>query len=139
MRKPLGYLVVGSLLFTFTALAWAGENDALAIVNKSIKAYGSEKALAKQKAAKLKETGTYYGMGEGLPYMGVYAYQQPGQFRMEIQDVFTLVFNKDKGWVSGGGETKDMTKEQVAIQKGEQQVREMTSLLTLRDKAFTLA
>jgi outer membrane lipoprotein-sorting protein len=138
MRRSLGLLLVGSFLLAITAVASSGEKDALAVITKSIKASGGEKALEKHKAARLKESGTYYGMGDGLPYTGVYAYQQPGQFRMEIENVFTLVFNKDKGWVSAAGETKDMTKEQVAVQKGEQQVREMASLLVLRDTAFSL-
>jgi hypothetical protein len=132
-------LCVATLFFAGAYVGSTGDSkEARAVLEKSIKAVGGEKALAKHKAANLKEKGTYYGMGEGIPYTGSYAYQYPAQFRMEIESVFIIVFDTDKGWVSGGGEVKEMTKEQVAVQKGEQQVRYMSSLVPLRDKAFTL-
>src|SRR2546428_8816628 len=47
--------------------------DARAIVAKAIKAVGGEQKLEKFKAQTWREVGTYYGMGDGLPYTGNYA------------------------------------------------------------------
>lgn len=138
-RISIGLAVSAFCLIIIANVGWTGDDkEARSLINKSIAAAGGEKALEKHKAATLKEQGTYYGMGDGLPYSGNYAYQHPAQFRMEILNVFTQVFDTDKGWVSAGGDVKEMTKEQVAVQKLEQQVRHMTSLLPLRDKEFML-
>src|SRR6185503_2550966 len=107
-------LVAGMLAvcYSLAGVAHADDQaDALAIVAKSIKATGGEEKLAKYNAQTWKETGTYYGMGAGLPYTGNYAAQWPKQFRMEIETVFTIVINGDSGWVQAAGETNAMTAE----------------------------
>src|SRR5205807_2708706 len=93
MRKVVSVLVVGTFLLASVHLVCAGEDDARAIVNKAIQAAGGEKKLAKHNAVTMKEKGTYYGMGEGLPYTGNYSFQWPNQFRMEIEGVFLIVVN----------------------------------------------
>ncbi len=113
--------------------------DARAIVAKAIKACGGEEKLAKFNAERFKETGTYYGMGDGLPYTGNYAVQWPSQFRMEIVGVFTIVLNGDKGWMQTGGETREMTAEEIKIQQNEHHAGWITTLLPLKDKKFKLA
>ena len=115
------------ILFTMaivTAVTASSDNcradeKARAVVNKAIKAMGGEKKLAKHQAFRSKEAGTYYGMGEGIPYTGVYAVQWPGQFSMEIEGVFTIVLNKDKGWVKSTGNTVEMPEEQLKKQKSD--------------------
>jgi hypothetical protein len=77
-------------------------------------------------------------MGNGQPYTGKYAAQWPGQFRMEIVDVFTVVLDGDKGWIKSMGEIKEMSKEQIAAQRNDQRAGWMSSLLPLKDKAFGL-
>jgi outer membrane lipoprotein-sorting protein len=138
MRNILGVLCALSLILVGVRLAQAGEDDARAVVDKSIQAIGGEAKLAKHKAVTFSEKGTYYGMGKGQPYTGTYAIQWPGQFRMEILNVFTLVLDGDKGWVKSMGEVKEMTKEQLAAQQHNQRAGWMSSLLPLRDKAFQL-
>ena len=90
--------------------------DAKAIVAKAYAAVGGEKA-AKPLGATWKEEGTYYGMGDGLPYTSTCAMQPPDRFRMEIVGVFTIVIDGDKGWNGAGGGTAEMTKEQLDAQK----------------------
>jgi hypothetical protein len=132
-------LFAGSWMLMAAGLALSGESDARAIVDQSIKAVGGEAALAKHNTATWTETGTYYGMGEGgFPFTGKYFAQMPNKFRMEIEGVFTIVYNGDKGWMQGGGETKDMTKEQLAKQKLDQRAEWMAHLLPLKEKAFSL-
>jgi hypothetical protein len=127
------------MALAWSGLAWSGEEaDAKAIVAKAIKAMGGEANLAKHKAATWTEKGTYYGMGNGLPFTGKYAMRAPDHFRMEIEGVFIIVLAGDKGWIHSGGETKAMTDEQLAVQKNDHRAGFITSVLPLKDKAFTL-
>jgi hypothetical protein len=138
MRQSVGTLlavVVGVLAVTS---ARADDDKARAIVDKAIKALGGAEKLGKYKAATWNQDGTYYGMGKGLPFKGKYATQWPDQFRMEIEGVFTIVLNGDKGWTKMGDETKAMTKEQLAQQKTEHRAGHLASVLPLKNKAFQL-
>src|SRR5262249_54218211 len=83
--------------------------------------------------------GTFYGMGDGLPYTGIYAIQWPDQFRMEIENVFIVVLNGDKGWIKAQGETREMTAKEMAEQKENHYGGWGTTLLPLKDKAYKLA
>jgi hypothetical protein len=134
-------LLVSCLVLGFAGVARADDQaDCRAVVDKAIKALGGQGKLSKYKAATWKEKGVYHGMGTPLPYMGKYAVQWPGQFRMEIEGVFTIVLNGDKGWVkTEGGEVTEMTKDQLAEQKEQHYAGWVTRLLPLKDKAFQLA
>ena len=139
MRKTLSILVVGTLLLAWSGVARSGgDDDAREIVNKAIKAMGGEKALAKHQTATWTEKGTYYGMGDGLPFTAKYSMQLPDKFKMEIEGVFTLVMNGDKGWISSSGDTKEMSKEELAAQKSDHRAGYIAMLVPLKDKAFTL-
>jgi hypothetical protein len=139
MRKTFGFLTAGTLLVVWSGVAWSGEDaDPRAIVAQAIKAMGGEKNLAKHKAVTWSAKGTYYGMGDGLPYTGKYAVRVPNHFRMEIEGVFIIVFAGDKGWIHAGGDTKEMTDEQFGVQKNDVRAEGITSILPLKDKAFTL-
>jgi hypothetical protein len=138
MRQSLGLLLAVVLGVGGVTAARADEGKARAIIDKAIKTMGGAKKPGKNKAATWSEEGTYYGMGRGLPYKGKYASQGPDQFRMEIEGVFTIVLNGDKGWTKMGGETKAMTKEQLAQQKVEHRAGWMATILPLQDKAFML-
>jgi hypothetical protein len=135
LRQPT---FVGAVVMACVGLAWAGEDDARAIVRQSIDAIGGEASLAKHKAQTFTEKGTYYGAGEGLPFTGHYAVQWPDKFRMEIEGVFTVVLSGDKGWLKMGDDVKEMNDEQLATQRHDHKAGWMSSLLPLLDKAFTL-
>lgn len=139
MRKTMGALLAGIVILGGGNLIRSGEgDDGRALVEKAIKAMGGADKLEAHKSATFQGKGTYYGMGDGLKYMGKYAYVWPDKFRMDIEGVFTIVLNGDKGWLKEGGETKDMTKEQLAQQQMDQKAGWITSLLPLKDKAFHL-
>ena len=139
MRKTLGILVVGTLLLAWSGIAQSGgDDDARGIVDKAIKAMGGEKALAKHQAATWTEKGTYYGMGDGLPFTAKYSMQLPNKFKMEIEGVFTLCLEGDKGWMKSDKGVTDMPKEEVEVQHLNQKAGWIMSLLPLKDKAYTL-
>lgn len=112
--------------------------DARALIDKAVKATGGKEKLAKYKAQTWNEKGTYHGMGKGQPYTGKYALQWPDKFRMEIEGVFTIVLDGDKGWIKLMDETKEMTKEQLTSQKESTYAGYVTSLVPLEDKSYTL-
>jgi hypothetical protein len=63
----------------------------------------------------------------------------PGQFKREVVGVFTIVVNNDRGWVQAGGETRDMTPEELNPHSAEMYVGWISTLLPLKDKKFKLA
>jgi len=137
MRK-----LIGITLFFVLPLMGLGrvcaDDQAKDIIAKAIKAAGGEDSLAKHNIVTFKETGIYYGMGDGIPYSGKYAIQRPDKFRMEIEGVFTLVSNGDKGWMSNMGQTNEMNKEQLAEQKNSHHASNVATLLPLKDKEYSL-
>ncbi|HEV3003474.1 MAG TPA: hypothetical protein VGX78_03390, partial [Pirellulales bacterium] len=90
-----------TLVVSFSWVAAAGgdeRGDALAIVKKGISAAGGAEKLAKANAQTWKEEGTYYGMGEGVPFTSNCAVQFPDRFKMEIESFFLIVLDGDMGW-----------------------------------------
>jgi outer membrane lipoprotein-sorting protein len=130
--------IASGVLLLATGLVWSDDESARSLVDKAIQAAGGAKNLAKHKAATFSEKGTYYGMGDGLPFSGKYAIQRPKQFRMEIVDVFTIVLNGDKGWMKSQDNTKELSKEELQQQQTEARAGAIGSLLPLKNKAFNL-
>ncbi len=132
-------LTVG-LLFVGVGLVRSGEDkDARAIIDKAIKAAGGEAKLDKLKAITGKEKGVYYGMGEdGFPYTANFAIQWPDKFRLEVEGVFTIVLDGNKGWTRMGDTVKEMGKDELALQILNHRAGLINSLTPLKDKAFQL-
>ncbi len=105
-----------------------------AIIDKAIKASGGAEKLAKYKAMTWNEKGMYFGMGEGVPYTGKYSVQWPDKFRMEIEGVFTIALNGDKGYMNG----EEMEKEQLEEQKENHYSGWVNTLLPLSDPSYKL-
>lgn len=55
----------------------------------------------------------------------------PNKFRMEIENVFTIILNGDQGWFVSMGNANDMTKEQIAEAKENRYSENTTRLLPL--------
>jgi hypothetical protein len=138
MRKVSVFCITFSLLLTWAGAAQPGDDDGRAIVNKAIMAGGGEAKLAKFESAIMKERGTYYGMGDGLPYTSVIHMKRPDRFKMEIEGVFTVCLDGDKGWMKSDKGVTDMPKEEVEVQHLNQKAGWIMSLLPLKDKAYTL-
>lgn len=132
-------IILAACFVTSVAVsATRADADAQQVINAAIKAAGGKNALAKFEKMTWKEEGTYYGMGEGLPYEGSYAVHFPGKFRMEIENVFTTVLDGDQGWVSSFGSVDEMTEEQIAEQKLQQHAAWVTQLTGIKGKDFEL-
>jgi hypothetical protein len=127
--------------FALTTLLSARADDAAdarALIDKAIKAAGGKDNLVKYKAQTWNEKGVYHGMGMAQPYTGKYAVVWPDKFRMEISGVFTLVLDGDKGWIKSGDETKEMSKEQLTSQQESMHAGNVSNLVPLEDKSYTL-
>src|SRR5438045_522437 len=96
MRGVCFGLFTIALVATFAS---AGQQDARAIIDRAIQATGGEENLKSFPAVTFAEKGTYHGLGKPLPYTGKYAIQLPDRSRMEIEGVFLMVANGDKGWI----------------------------------------
>jgi len=137
MRRFLCTAIALSVLLSWTGSAHSGGDDGRAIVAKSVEVCGGAAKLNKFHACTFTEKGTYYGLGEGLPYTGKYAVHRPSQFKMEIEGVFTMCVNGDTGWTSAAGMVKDMTKEELAAEQTNQRAGEISSLVpVVKNKMF---
>jgi hypothetical protein len=140
MRKIVCASLAFGLLLAGVGFVRSGDDkDARAIIVKAIKAAGGEAKLAKLKALTGKEKGTYYGMGEdGIAYTANFAIQWPGQFRLDVEGVFIIVLDGEKGWNRSGDVTKEMTKDELEVQLHNHRAGWINSLIPLTDKAFQL-
>lgn len=120
------------------ARASAADPSPSEIVDAAIKASGGAEALGKQKAMAWGETGTYHGQGSAQPYTARYASELPNKFRMEIVDVFTIVFDGKQGWIKAMGTVTEMTDVQIAEQKQNTYASRLSTLLPLKEKDVTL-
>ncbi len=114
-----------------TVRADEGAEKAQKIINRAIKAMGGSEALEKKKIVVMKETGTYYGMDDALPYESEYKMQFPKRSRMEIINVFTIVVNDTQAWTSTMGETTEVEGDQLTEQREGMHIAYITSLIPL--------
>lgn len=138
MRRLLCLVAIVGLVVSVGSVR-GDEAQARQLVDKAIKAVGGADKLAKFPCSTFKEKGTYYGMGDGLPYEGVYAMQLPDRFSMEIQGVFKLVVNGKQGWTKAGDMTRETTAEELDVQKWNLHHGWVTSLRPLKEKEYKLS
>src|SRR5262249_39474359 len=88
----------------------------------------------------------FHGLGEAVAFSGEFATHGPNRQKIVIeadaggQKVrFVPVLNGDKGWIKINDDTMDLEKEDLAEVKEEAYAGWVTTLLPLRDRAFTLA
>ena len=90
MLRSLTLFVV-CLIVTAPTLADEADVRAQKIVDRAIKALGGKKALKKTHVIRMEEEGTFYGMGQALPYQGRYYMAMPNRTRFEIVNAFLTV------------------------------------------------
>ncbi len=110
-----------------------------AVIDKALKASGGRDVLEKYKGQTWKEKGNYHGMGNAQAYTGTFAFQWPDKYKMDIEGAFTIVVDGNKGWVTAGGQTMEMSKEQLANTREDLYAERVISLVPLKDKAYKLA
>lgn len=120
--------------------------DARALVQKGIEARGGEANLAKYPATTFKLKGQLQAQGQTLGFTGDYAAKLPGRARMIIEVeaggqkfVFGQVANGDKAWRKLGEQVEELTGEALKDGQESNYTNWVTSLLPLKDKAFTLS
>jgi hypothetical protein len=139
MRKILCGFVGCCVFLALAGFTRSGEDRAAReIIDKAILAGGGEAKLAKFESAIMKEKGTYYGMGDGLPYTSVVHMKRPDRFKMEVKGVFTICLDGDKGWMKSDKAVTDLPKEELEVQQLNQKAGWIMSLLPLKDKAYKL-
>jgi outer membrane lipoprotein-sorting protein len=134
------FVVVSFAAVSPLPLRAADPSDASAVVKKGIAFLGGEKKLKSFKAATYQDKGTYYGMGDALPYAGKFAVLWPDKFRMEIVGIFTTVVDGKTGWNSSQGKVRDLSKKEVASAEQGHYESLVTQLHPLLDgKTFKLS
>jgi len=144
MKRTIQIALLSALALLVVQPLRAADDAAKAqkLVDRAIRAQGGKKALNKTVNTIMEDKGTYYGMGEGVPYEGRYVFQMtnPGRYRMEIIDTFIMVADKDKAWVSTMGDVMDQEGEALEVAKQGLLVNYAMSLIPLQkpNKEFKL-
>jgi outer membrane lipoprotein-sorting protein len=115
---------------------------ARAVVEKAIRAKGGAAATDKYRCQRTKADGKFYGAGEAVSFSGKGWAEFPDRSRMEIDAPgFQLVqvVAGDKGWVSTGGVTHEMTKEQLAEANEDRYANGLTRLTPLLQEGYKLS
>ena len=114
------------------------------IINKAIKAAGSEEKLSKLKAATIKFKGTFQEGDMNIPLTGEMITQGADQSRAVIQadiggQAVTIieVLNRNKGWKKEES-TKEMTADELKEARDGVHESWVATLVPLKDKAYTL-
>lgn len=146
MKTAVHTLLLSTAVMTMNCQPLNAQDDgnkARQIIDRAVKAMGGPEALEKSRNMIVKDEGTYFGMGDGLPYKGryVYSFGNAGRYRMEILGVFVQVMNRDKGWMEVMGNASDLTGETLKVTKQTWFTGYVTTLLPLQkpDKAFQLS
>jgi hypothetical protein len=106
-------IVLFCLASTSIAVATDSPADCKAIIDRAVQARGGADKLAKFHTMSWSDTGTFYGMGNAMPYTATYVAEWPGKYRMEIKDFFTTILNGDKGWGIRADSTDELDKDQL--------------------------
>jgi hypothetical protein len=145
MRTTLLVTFVSGLWLTTAGTARADDAAARQVIDKAIKALGDEAALRNAKAASWRSKGTLYAMGAELPFTAKWTVQWPQKTRMEFDlDVagmkvnFTLVYDGAQGWIKINDMLMDMDPDRLKEQKETAHLTQVSRLLVLQDKAYTL-
>jgi outer membrane lipoprotein-sorting protein len=115
---------------------------ARAVVEKAVRAKGGAAAIDKYHCQTTKADGKFYGMGEAVNFTAKGWFEFPGRSRMEIDAAgfaFVQVVAGGKGWVSTGGVTHEMTKEQLAEAGEDRYANGLARLTPLLQEGFKLS
>jgi hypothetical protein len=146
-------------LITFAVLGWlaqgaghalaADRDDALALLERAIKAQGGAEALAKTALLSRKGSGTLTLFDMDLAFTDELLVQRPDRLRFTLEVVgadkqksrVLLVINKNKGWQENGGVVSELSDQRLTELKEEARVQWVCMLTPLvqKDSAYELA
>lgn len=138
------FLALAVILAASTSPALA-DDAAQAIVDQAIKAHGGKDKLAKTQYMVRTVKGKIDAVGKSVDFTGTAMFHLPEQARwtLELEGpqkwLMTLAINGDKGWRLGGGEAKEMSKQEWQEQHERAYVNWLTTLLPLQEKDITLS
>ena len=140
--------MLGSMFLLVMALPLRADDadNAKAIIEKAIKAAGSEEKFTKLKAATMKFKGIIHQPDMNISFTGEIVSQGADQTRVVIQadvngQAFTIteVLNRDKGWKKEQDAAKEMSADELKEAQNGANENWVASLVPLKDKAYTLA
>ena len=144
--RPTVIFAVAVLLFLQSAGRSQTEDEARAIIGKSIKAMGLDKESADSKGFRLKSKGTVEVMGMSLPFSQTMTIRLPDQFKdaseIDINNMKLLVntvFDGKKGWVEVNGQIMKLDDKIAAELKDVGRLIKISRLQVLLDKKYDLA
>jgi hypothetical protein len=144
MRRSLGVILV---VAAAVGVARSDEDkDLRAVIARAVKAKGSEANEAKFKGMEMKGAGTFYGLGEGIPFTGEWHIlgHTKIHWTLEIKVMdqmltITHVINGDKGWQKINDAVMPLPDAELAEEKADLYAKWVGSLTPLKDMAFKLA
>lgn len=142
MRKLLALLwLLSAVVLTHAADA----DDARALVDQAIKAHGGAERLTKMRSQLRTFKGEIVSFGTPVPTTGDASMNLPEQWRWSFElnpgnqkIALGLAVNGAKGWRSGGGSVKELTKQEVDEMRDELYVAWLMTLVPLTEKDVAL-
>ena len=126
-------------LMVFASPSRAADQEAQQILKRAMDAAGGERNLERLKGATMwMERGTFYGMGDGVPYVGQYASKWPNWYRQEIENAFAITTSGDDAWVTSPNGVQRLEGAQLAEQMKQVQAAWAGRLFPLKDSAYSL-
>jgi outer membrane lipoprotein-sorting protein len=144
--KTYALLAMSFAVATAAASRADEKSDAMAVLDKAIKAHGGEAELKKLQNNASKIKGTVHIMGQEFPISGDTINQGPDRQRVVIEVEaggmkfqVTHVFNRDKGWIKINDKVEEMTKDQVTEGQEGAHSAWVGSLTPLKDKEYSVS
>ena len=85
------------------------------------------------------ERGTYYGEGEGVPFVAQYAAKWPDWYRQEIENAFAITVSGKKAWVSSAAGVQKLAGAELEERLKQVRLAWAERLFPLTDEAYTLS
>ncbi len=145
MKRTFQIALLSTLTLLLVHPLHAADDAAKAqeLVDRAIKVMGGKMALNKTVNTIIEDKGTYYGLGDGVPYEGRYVFQMtnPGRYRMEIIGQFIMVTDGDKACMSAMGNVMDQEGDALELAKQGTLINYAMSLIPLQkpNKEFKLS
>lgn len=140
MRKFIPTLVWLICVSAFESSGLADDKDATEILQRAIKATGGERSVGTLKSPMLwMERGTFYGMGDGQPFVAQYAAKWPDWFRQEIENAFSITVRGEQAWVTSSAGIRNLSGVQLEEQLKQVRIGWVARLFPLTDENYTLS